>query len=99
MPKRSSFWTHSNIDGRWLLAAAARGRYQGIVTPQPEHCPTIMAKQSNTRENAPGMLAHPRSARVRLVSFIVPAWNEEDLLGHTLEALLKAAEALGLPYE
>jgi glycosyltransferase involved in cell wall biosynthesis len=33
------------------------------------------------------------------ISFIVPAHNEELLLGHTLEALHAAGQALGAPYE
>ena len=36
---------------------------------------------------------------VRLVSFIIPAWNEEALLGHTLQALADAASVLTVPYE
>ena len=34
-----------------------------------------------------------------MLSFIVPAYNEEQLLGRTLAALREAAEALGEPYE
>ena len=34
-----------------------------------------------------------------MVSFIVPAYNEEALIGRTLEALKQAAESLGEPYE
>jgi glycosyltransferase involved in cell wall biosynthesis len=33
------------------------------------------------------------------VSFIVPAFNEEALLGATLEALHQAGQAIGEPYE
>jgi glycosyltransferase involved in cell wall biosynthesis len=36
---------------------------------------------------------------VRLVSFIIPAWNEELLLARTLDALGAAARALSLPSE
>jgi glycosyltransferase involved in cell wall biosynthesis len=36
---------------------------------------------------------------VRRVSFLVPAWNEEALLGRTLDALLLAAKALPIPFE
>ncbi len=39
------------------------------------------------------------TARVRMVSFIVPAWNEEALLAHTLDALLAAARPLTVPWE
>ncbi len=34
-----------------------------------------------------------------MISFIIPAHNEEDYLGKTLEALLASAEAVGKPYE
>lgn len=34
-----------------------------------------------------------------MISFIVPAYNEEALIGGTLEALSRAAEALGETYE
>jgi glycosyltransferase involved in cell wall biosynthesis len=34
-----------------------------------------------------------------MVSFIVPAWNEEDLLGRTLMALKAAAQGLRIGYE
>jgi glycosyltransferase involved in cell wall biosynthesis len=33
-----------------------------------------------------------------MISFIIPAYNEEQLLGRTLAALTAAAQALG-PYE
>jgi glycosyltransferase involved in cell wall biosynthesis len=36
---------------------------------------------------------------VGMISFIVPAYNEEPLLGATLEALHTAGHALGEPYE
>jgi glycosyltransferase involved in cell wall biosynthesis len=47
------------------------------------------------------MTAAPESqpSPIRLVSFIIPAWNEEALLGATLDALLKAAKTLAVPYE
>lgn len=35
----------------------------------------------------------------RMISFIVPAYNEEALIGRTLEALNKAANQIGEPYE
>ena len=38
-------------------------------------------------------------SEVRLISFVVPAWNEEALLGRTLEALSAAAQALTIPWE
>jgi glycosyltransferase involved in cell wall biosynthesis len=34
-----------------------------------------------------------------MISFIVPAYNEETLIGRTLEALNRAAEDIGQPYE
>ena len=34
-----------------------------------------------------------------MISFIIPAYNEEDYLGKTLEWLLSSAEAVGAPYE
>ena len=34
-----------------------------------------------------------------VISFIVPAYNEEQLLGPTLEAIHSAARAVGKPYE
>jgi glycosyltransferase involved in cell wall biosynthesis len=34
-----------------------------------------------------------------MLSFIVPAYNEESLLGRTLHALISAARALGEPFE
>src|SRR6266850_627466 len=45
----------------------------------------------------------PQSAsticEVRLVSFVVPAWNEESVLAPTLEALKAASRAAGEPCE
>jgi glycosyltransferase involved in cell wall biosynthesis len=35
----------------------------------------------------------------RLISFVIPAWNEESVLGPTLEALAVAARPLDLPSE
>ncbi len=34
-----------------------------------------------------------------MISFIIPAYNEEDYLGKTLERLLASADAVGEPYE
>jgi glycosyltransferase involved in cell wall biosynthesis len=34
-----------------------------------------------------------------MVSFIIPAWNEERMLGQTLPVLEKAARALPMPHE
>ena len=34
-----------------------------------------------------------------MISFIVPAYNEEALIGRTLEALNRAAQSVGEPYE
>jgi len=34
-----------------------------------------------------------------MISFIVPAYNEEALIGQTLEALNRAAQSIGEPYE
>ncbi len=34
-----------------------------------------------------------------MISFIIPAYNEEDYLGKTLEWLLSSAEAVAVPYE
>lgn len=34
-----------------------------------------------------------------MISFIVPAYNEEALIGRTLEALNRAAQSIGEPYE
>lgn len=36
---------------------------------------------------------------VMMISFIIPAYNEEDYLGKTLECLLASAEAVAAPYE
>ncbi len=36
---------------------------------------------------------------VRLISFVIPAWNEEALLGRTLASLSAAAQALTIPSE
>jgi glycosyltransferase involved in cell wall biosynthesis len=40
-----------------------------------------------------------RRKRDVLISFIIPAHNEEQLLGRTLDALLASARALGEPFE
>lgn len=40
-----------------------------------------------------------RKANIELVSFIVPAWNEEAILGSTLEALRRAGETLPVRWE
>jgi glycosyltransferase involved in cell wall biosynthesis len=34
-----------------------------------------------------------------MISFIIPAYNEEQLLGRTLEAIHKAAKEIDAPYE
>jgi glycosyltransferase involved in cell wall biosynthesis len=34
-----------------------------------------------------------------VISFIVPAYNEEQLLGRTLQSIHSAARAVGEPYE
>ena len=34
-----------------------------------------------------------------MISFIIPAYNEEALIGRTLEALTQAAQLMGAPYE
>lgn len=34
-----------------------------------------------------------------VISFIIPAYNEEQLLGHTLESIHRAARDIGEPYE
>ena len=34
-----------------------------------------------------------------MVSFVVPAWNEEALLGSTLKAIFAAAQPLNIPFE
>ena len=36
---------------------------------------------------------------VRQVSFVLPCWNEEALLGRTLDALFAAARQMGVPFE
>jgi hypothetical protein len=36
---------------------------------------------------------------IRLISFVVPAWNEERLLPRTLKAIQQAAQATGLPHQ
>src|SRR5207302_2484064 len=41
----------------------------------------------------------PRVTWSAMISFIIPAHNEEQLLGHTLTALTAAARALGQPFE
>lgn len=35
----------------------------------------------------------------RMISFVIPAYNEESLIGRTLEALNKTANEMGEPYE
>jgi glycosyltransferase involved in cell wall biosynthesis len=37
--------------------------------------------------------------RIKVISFIIPAHNEELLIGHTLNALENAALAVGQPFE
>lgn len=39
------------------------------------------------------------SEPVSLVSFVVPAWNEEALLGRTLKDIFAAAQPLNVPFE
>ena len=34
-----------------------------------------------------------------MVSFIIPAWNEQDLIGRTIESIHAAAAPLDYPYE
>src|ERR1700733_7156958 len=41
----------------------------------------------------------PTQSPKTLISFVVPAYNEERLLGRTLEALHAAARAVAEPYE
>jgi glycosyltransferase involved in cell wall biosynthesis len=41
----------------------------------------------------------PSRAEVDLISFIIPAYNEERLLGATLRAIHTAAKAIGVDYE
>ena len=36
---------------------------------------------------------------VRQVSFVIPCWNEEALLGRTLDSLFTAARQMGAPFE
>jgi glycosyltransferase involved in cell wall biosynthesis len=36
---------------------------------------------------------------VRQVSFVIPCWNEEALLGRTLDGLFAAARQMGMPFE
>ena len=36
---------------------------------------------------------------VRQVSFVIPCWNEQALLGRTLDALFAAARQMGVPFE
>jgi glycosyltransferase involved in cell wall biosynthesis len=36
---------------------------------------------------------------IALVSFVVPAWNEEVLLGRTLKCIFEAAQLLNIPFE
>ena len=48
---------------------------------------------------APGCLRLPCGAYRAMISFIVPAYNEERLLGATLTSLHTAAQALGERYE
>lgn len=38
-------------------------------------------------------------AKIEKVSFVIPAWNEEDLLPKTITAIHKAAVPAGTPYE
>jgi len=44
-------------------------------------------------------MTNPDAKVLRAVSFIVPAWNEERILGSTLETLFAAAKALNMPFE
>jgi len=37
--------------------------------------------------------------RSQMISFIVPAHNEEALIGHTLESLIEAADSISEPFE
>src|SRR6266446_8267599 len=47
------------------------------------------------------MISQTESAvcKVRLISFVVPAWNEESILAPTIEALHAAARGADEPYE
>src|SRR5262249_32550860 len=55
-----------------------------------------IADDAQGRRASPAEMNRPGPG---LISFIVPAHNEELLLGHTLEALRAAGQALGAHYE
>jgi glycosyltransferase involved in cell wall biosynthesis len=40
-----------------------------------------------------------REIPVRQVSFVIPCWNEEAILGRTLDGLFAAARRMGVPFE
>lgn len=44
---------------------------------------------------------HKRSFRYyeRMLSFVIPAWNEQELIGHTIKSIHKATLPLDYPYE
>src|SRR5215469_13565370 len=44
-------------------------------------------------------MANKLSQTVSMVSFVIPAWNEEALLGSTLKAIFAAAQPLNIPFE
>jgi hypothetical protein len=50
-------------------------------------------------KNACGWPPSPVESSARMISFIVPAHNEQACLGGTLQAIHEAARALGEPYE
>jgi glycosyltransferase involved in cell wall biosynthesis len=45
------------------------------------------------------MARDSKTVHQHFVSFVIPAWNEEALLGRTLDALLDAARTLAYPWE
>ncbi len=64
-------------------------RFSRCNSPRPaEQC----IVQQIERMNTPGV-------KVNMVSFVVPAWNEELVLGPTLDSLHAAARAVGVDYE
>jgi len=65
---------------------------------QREQKPTTIAELRNAIE----AVLHETRNRIQqrnMISFIVPAHNEQASLGRTLEAIHKAARAVGQPYE
>ena len=57
------------------------------------------AAPGESRQPARQVSPSPWRKPAHVISFIVPAYNEEQLLGRTLEALTRSARAVGEPFE